>query len=227
RVPGVRGGGPERGAGRSAVGAGRDAAAAPGGYYRSGGGDAVVADPATITGSIGVFGGKFSLRGLYEKIGVSRETLSRGRHAAIFSEARPWNDEERAKMRSLMEAFYQDFVSKAAKGRKKTYEEIHEVAQGRVWTGADAQRIGLVDKLGGLDVAIAEAKQRAKIGKDQEVSLVILPERKGFWETLMERQEEGNLESALPRDVRALLSWVSRVNGEAVIARLPFELNVR
>jgi protease IV len=201
--------------------------AASGGYYISMAGDAVIADPATITGSIGVFGGKFSLRGLYEKIGFHREILTRGRHAAIFSEARPWNDEERAKIRSLMEAFYQDFVSKAAKGRKKTYEEIHEVAQGRVWTGVDAQRVGLVDKLGGLDVAIAEAKQRAKIGKDQEVSLVILPERKGFWETLMERQEEGNLESALPRDVGALLSWVSRLNGEALIARLPFELNIR
>src|SRR5262249_12040772 len=126
-----------------------------------------------------------------------------------------------------MEAFYQDFVSKAAKGRKKTYEEIHEVAQGRVWTGAEALKVGLVDKLGGLDVAIAEAKQRAKIGKDQEVSLVILPERKGFGDTLMARQEEGNLEAALPRAVRALLSWLSRVNGEALFARMPFELNVR
>jgi protease-4 len=201
--------------------------AASGGYYISMAGDALVADPATITGSIGVFGGKFSLRGLYDKIGINREILVRGKHAALFTEYRPWNDEERAKIRGLMEAFYEDFVSKAAKGRKKTYEEIHDVAQGRVWTGAEAHRIGLVDKLGGLDVALAEAKQRARIAKDQDVVLVILPERKGFWETLMERQEEGNLETALPADARSLLAWVSRLNGDGLLARLPFELTIR
>ena len=95
-----------------------------------------------------------------------------------------------------MTAFYDDFVGKAAQGRGKTWEEIHAVAQGRVWTGTEALAQGLVDKLGGLDVAVESAKLRAKIGKGQEVSLVVLPERKGWLETIMERQDEDPDEEA-------------------------------
>jgi protease-4 len=209
--------------------------AASGGYYIAMGGDEIVAQPGTITGSIGVFGGKFSLRRLYDKIGVSRETLLRGKHAALFSDYKPWDAEERAKVESLMVAFYEDFVGKAAQGRKKTRDEIHEVAQGRVWTGAEALEHGLVDKLGGLDVALESAKTRAKIAKGQEVALVVLPERKGWFETLMERQEEdpeGAAEGArlvrvLPRDLRSLLEAAVALSDRGPIARLPFELRVR
>jgi protease-4 len=155
------------------------------------GSHAIVAQPGTITGSIGVFGGKMSLRGLYDKIGLSKEILARGEHAALFSDYRPWTEEERGRIRALMVAFYEDFLQKAAKGRGKTRDQVHEVAQGRVWTGVDAKRIGLVDYLGGLDVAIAIAKERAHIAKDQDVRLVELPERKGLLETILERQEDG------------------------------------
>ncbi|HET7746266.1 MAG TPA: signal peptide peptidase SppA, partial [Vicinamibacteria bacterium] len=136
--------------------------AASGGYYIAMGSDAIVAQPGTITGSIGVFGGKFTLRGLYDKLGISKEVLVRGRHADIFSEYRPWDDEEKAKFRGLMVSFYDDFIRRAAEGRRKTPPEIDAVAQGRVWTGAEALRHGLVDRLGGLDVALAIAKERAK-----------------------------------------------------------------
>ena len=90
-----------------------------------------------------------------------------------------------------MVAFYQDFVTHAAEGRKKSFEDIDAVAQGRVWTGTEALSHGLVDRLGGLDVALGLAKERARIGKDQDVNLVVLPERKGFLETILERQEDG------------------------------------
>lgn len=200
--------------------------AASGGYYIAMGSDAIVAQPGTITGSIGVFGGKFSLRGLYDKIGLSKEILTRGEHAALFTEYRPWSDEERKRIRALMVAFYDDFIAKAAKGRRKQPDEVHAVAQGRVWTGAEAKRIGLVDHLGGLDVALAVAKERAKIAKDQDVKLVELPERKGLFETLLERQEEG-VETVLPRDLRAMLRLGALLRDGQPLARLPFDLTIR
>jgi protease-4 len=200
--------------------------AASGGYYIAMGSDAIVAQPGTITGSFGVFGGKFSLRGLYDKIGLSKEILTRGEHAALFSEYRPWSDAERQRIRALMVAFYDDFVAKAAKGRRKQPDEVNAIAQGRVWTGAEAKRIGLVDHLGGLDVALAVAKERARIGKDQDVRLVELPERKGLFETLLERQEEG-VETVLPRDLRAMLRLGTLLRDGQPLARLPFDLQVR
>ena len=200
--------------------------AASGGYYISMGSDAIVAQPGTITGSIGVFGGKFSLRGLYDKLGISKEILVRGENAALFSEYRPWSDQERKRVRAMMVAFYDDFIAKAAKGRGKKPDEVHAIAQGRVWTGAEARRIGLVDQLGGLDVALALAKERAHIGKDQEVRLVELPERKGLLETLLERQEEG-AETMLPRDLRAMFRLGTLHRDGQPLARLPFDLQIR
>lgn len=201
--------------------------AASGGYYIAMNGDAIVAEPGTITGSIGVFSGKFNLRGLYDKVGLTKEIVARGRNATIFSDYQPWSAEEKARMRSLMTSFYGEFVSKAAAGRKKTVEEIDRVAQGRVWTGAEALKVGLVDRLGGLDVALALAREKAKIGKDEELNLVVLPERKGFFEMLMERQEEGVSERLLPSELRAMAGWAARLSGQGPIARMPFELQVK
>jgi protease-4 len=199
--------------------------AASGGYYVAMGSDGIVAEPGTITGSIGVFGGKFSLQGLYDKVGISKEVLTRGRHANLFSSYRPWSDEERARIREMMVSFYKDFVTKAAEGRHKTYEDVDSLAQGRVWTGAEAQRNGLVDRLGGFAVALELAKEKAKIGKGEEVRLLILPERKSIFEQLLERQDDG-LQTALPADVRALLRWAAMLGDGQPLARLPFEVRV-
>jgi protease-4 len=202
--------------------------AASGGYYIAMAGDAIVAQPSTITGSIGVFGGKFTLRGLYEKIGITKEILTRGRNADLFSEYRPWDEEERAKFRGLMVSFYEEFIKKAAEGRKKTYQDVDAVAQGRVWTGTEALRHGLVDKLGGLDVAVDLAKERAKIAQGQEVNLVVVPERKGLLETILERQEEEVGESTmLPREMRDFLRWARYLGDGQLAARLPFDLKIR
>jgi protease-4 len=200
--------------------------AASGGYYISMSSDAIVAQPATITGSIGVFGGKFSIHGLYEKLGITKEILARGERAAMFSEYRPWTDDERDRIRTLMVSFYRDFVGKVAHGRKKSYEDVDAVAQGRVWTGSDALQHGLVDRLGGMDVALALAKEKARIALDQEVNVVILPERKGFFDLLVERQEEGALD-AVPSDARVLLRWVRLLGDSQILARLPFDLKIR
>ena len=204
--------------------------AASGGYYIAMGADGIVAQPGTITGSIGVFSGKFSLRGLYDKIGITKEILTRGEHSAIFTEYRPWTPDERARIRGLMEGFYTTFVTKAAQGRSRTFEQIHAVAQGRVWTGKEALDHGLVDRLGGLETAVAMAKERAKIAPGQEVNLVVLPEHKGFLETLMERQEDASdaqVESRLPRDLASLVRW-GRILGDGTpLARLPFDVRIR
>jgi protease-4 len=200
--------------------------AASGGYYVTIGSSAIVAQPATITGSIGVFSGKFSLRGLYDKLGVTKEILTRGAHASLFTSYRPWTDEERSRIRSQNVAFYEDFVRKVAEGRGKSYEAIDELAQGRVWTGADAFQRGLVDRLGGLEDAVAIAKEKARIGKEQDVSIVVLPARKGFLDMLWQRQEDEVAARALPVDVRALLRWMSQAF-DGPMARLPFYLDVR
>src|SRR4029079_3400913 len=147
--------------------------------------------------------------------------------ADLFTEYRPWTDEERGKIRELMTDFYKEFVTKAAEGRHRTYDQVHEVAQGRVWTGQEALAHGLVDKLGGVDVALQVAKEKAHIGKDQEVRLVVLPERKGLLETLLERQEEGVETRLLPPDLSAVLRWARVLGDGRPTARLPFDLRVR
>jgi protease-4 len=205
--------------------------AASGGYYIAMGADAIVAEPGTITGSIGVFSGKFSLRGLYGKIGLSQETVQRGRNATVFSEWAPWTDEQRARVRELNEAFYRTFVAKAAEGRKKKPEEIEAVAQGRVWTGEEAVAAGLVDGLGGLEAAVGIAREKARIPRGQDVRLVVLPQRKGLFETLLDRQDEDVVARAAGRTLgpaaASFLRWATALGDRGPIARIPFELAVR
>jgi protease-4 len=202
--------------------------AASGGYYIAMAGDVIVAEPGTITGSIGVFGGKFTLRGLYDKLGISKEIVTRGKSAALFSDYRPWDDEERARIRAMMESFYRDFVGRVAEHRGKTYDEADALAQGRVWSGAEARQHGLVDRLGGLETAIGVAKEKAGIAPAQDVALVVLPARKGLFDMLFERQEDAEIAAAraLPAEARALLRWAAGTSA-GPIARLPFDLRVR
>ncbi len=200
--------------------------AASGGYYVAMGADAIVAEPGTITGSIGVFGGKFSLRGLYDKVGLSKEIVARGRNAALFTDYRPWTEDERAHVHGLMAAFYREFVSKVAERRGRSYEEIDAVAQGRVWSGSEAATRGLVDRLGGLEEAVALAKERAHIAAGEEVALQVLPEPRGFWELLSNPDEQLTETRLLPAEARRMLAFALRA-GSGPLARLPYDLRVR
>lgn len=202
-------------------------AAASGGYYVAMNADAIVAQPGTITGSIGVFSGKFALGGLYEKLGLSHETVRRGRNAGVFSTWEPWTDEERARIRGLNESFYRTFVSKAAEGRNRSPEEIDGVAQGRVWTGEQALENGLIDRLGGLHSAVDVARERAGIAPGRPVRLVVLPERKGLIATLLQRREADVTAGLLGPEARPLVEWVRRLSGQGPLARLPFHLEIR
>ncbi len=202
--------------------------AASGGYYVAMGADEIVAEPGTITGSIGVFGGKLSFSGLYEKIGIRTETVHRGESAGMFSDSRPWTEAEMARLHGLLAAFYDTFLAKAAEGRRRTTEDIHAVAQGRVWTGRDALAHGLVDRLGGLDTAIRAARERAKIAPNENVSVIVVPAPKTFFETVMQRQDDEVELRLLTPELRAVARWaqVLGTSGQPV-ARLPFELSVR
>jgi protease-4 len=161
--------------------------AASGGYYIALPAEVIVAQPSTLTGSIGIFGGKIVTGGVYEKLGANIGSTSIGKNAEINSPARPFNAGELRKLQEQLQAFYDQFVEKVAQSRHTSPEKIDQVAQGRVWTGRQAKENGLVDVLGGLDTAVAIAKQRAKLAPDTEVELVVYPPRKSFYEIVTEQ----------------------------------------
>jgi protease-4 len=179
--------------------------AASGGYYIAMPAQVIVAQPSTLTESIGIFGGKFVTGGVYEKLGARIESTSIGKHAEINGPARPYNAEELAKLQEQLQSFYDQFVEKVAESRHSTPEKIDALAQGRVWTGRQAKQNGLVDELGGLDRAVAIAKQRAKIAAESDVELVVYPPRKSFYELLSD-QFSGSSESAQSAAISAWLS---------------------
>jgi protease-4 len=168
---------------------------ASGGYYIAMPAQVIVAQPATLTGSIGIFGGKIVTGGTYEKLGAHIDSTSIGKNAEMDSPVRPFNADEVKKLQEQLQAFYDSFVEKVAQSRHTTPEKIDAIAQGRVWTGQQAKENGLVDSLGGLDAAVAIAKQRAKLAADTEVELVVFPPRKSFYELLTD-QFSGSTEQA-------------------------------
>jgi protease-4 len=180
--------------------------AASGGYYIAMPAQVIVAQPSTLTGSIGIVGGKFVTGGVYEKLGARIESTSIGRHAEINSPARPYNPEELKKLQEQLQAFYDQFVEKAAESRHMQPEKIDAIAQGRVWTGRQAKQNGLVDQLGGLDRAIAVAKERARIPLESDVELVVYPPRKSFYELVSEQFSGSSEQMAVGRWMAANLT---------------------
>jgi protease-4 len=161
--------------------------AASGGYYISMPAQVIVAQPGTLTGSIGIFGGKVAIGDTLAKVGITTETVQSGRNAALSSPFTPFTEDQRARLMAYMETFYDGFVAKAAQSRHTTPDRINAVAQGRVWTGRQAREHGLVDELGGLDRAITIAKARAGIPADEEVELVSYPPRRTLYEALAQQ----------------------------------------
>jgi protease-4 len=171
--------------------------AASGGYYMAMTGDPIVSYPATLTGSIGVVFGKPNLRGLYEKLGISKDAIQRGRHAGIDSDYTPLTPDERQLLQTGIDESYEDFVRKVAAARHRTVAEIEPVSQGRVWLGSQAKPRGLVDQMGGLDRAIELLKQRAKIPANEQVSISIYPGRQNLFDVLMKRSQEDVVQAKL------------------------------
>ncbi|MFQ6032806.1 MAG: signal peptide peptidase SppA, partial [Candidatus Zixiibacteriota bacterium] len=155
--------------------------AGSGGYWISCAADTIVSLPGTYTGSIGVISGKFSLQGLYEKIGFTVEVIKRGKHADFYTTTRQFTDEERKVVKRQIKEFYDEFVQKVADGRRMSFEEVDAIAQGRVWTGRQAKGNGLVDELGGLNLALAIAKEKAGIPQEVKVEILALPRGKRWF----------------------------------------------
>jgi protease-4 len=194
--------------------------AASGGYYIALGGDAIVAQPGTLTGSIGVYTGKFVTTGSLDKLGANIESTSNGKHAEIYSPDRRFTPDERKKIQESMQLVYDQFIERTAAARHMPPEKVDEVAQGRVWTGEQARQIGLVDEIGGLYKAIDLAKQRARIAADEEVQFVVYPKRRSFYEVLAEEIQSplGRLRTAHAAD--ALLQILGPRERKALAAVL-------
>ena len=171
--------------------------AASGGYYMAMSGDTLVAYPGTMTGSIGVVFGKANIHGLYDKLGITKDSVSRGRFARIASDYQSLSDTEKTKLREDIDAEYEDFVGKVAAARKKPASVIEPLAQGRVWLGDQAKANGLVDELGGLDRAIELIKAKSGIPAGNKVSLVLYPAKRTVFDLLFRPNPDAEADAML------------------------------
>jgi protease-4 len=197
--------------------------AASGGYWIASPADKIVADPNTITGSIGVLIGKMNVSGLYNLLGISTDYVATSDNATLFSSQQNFTPTQQEYIEKSMHETYNEFVKGVAEGRKMSVEAVDKIGKGRVWSGAQAKGLGLVDELGGADRAVEVAKQLAHIPASDSVRIVRLPEEKTFFEQLFEREKEQMRQSeSLEATIQHILSTM-----EPVQARLPYELHIK
>jgi protease-4 len=183
--------------------------AASGGYFMAMNGDPIVAYRGTETGSIGVVFAKPNLHGLYDKLGITKDNVSRGRFALSESDYQSLTPVEREKLRAMIDSDYEDFVSKVAAARKKPFAAIEPIAQGRVWMGDQAKANGLVDELGGIDRAIELVKQKAGIPVTDKVALVIYPAKRSILDYLWRNDPDAGADAILSRlGLTPLRAWL-------------------
>jgi protease-4 len=202
--------------------------AASGGYYISCAADSVISGKNTITGSIGVFFRSAYSNGFFEKLGISFDEVKTHEHADMFSITRPYTGEEIQYLQRSIDATYSTFLNRVSAGRNMSYNAVDAIAQGRVWSGTDALKVGLVDSYGGLNEAVLAAKKLA--GDERTYSLVELPQQETTLEKLVkDLSGESKFESALNSmgfnkstiaEVKQLLTL------KGMVAVLPFTLSV-
>jgi len=199
-------------------------AAASGGYFMAMSGDPIVAYPGTETGSIGVVFAKPNLHGLYDKLGITKDYVSRGRFALSESDYQSLSPVEREKLRAMIDSDYEDFVSKVAAARKKPFAAIEPIAQGRVWLGDQAKANGLVDELGGIDRAIELVKKKAGIPVTDKVGLVIYPARRSILDYLWRADQDAGAEAMLSRlGLAPLRPWLRG----GMLRMMPFSIEFK
>jgi protease-4 len=198
--------------------------AASGGYWIAAPARKIVADPGTITGSIGVLIGKFNVSGLYALLGMSTDSVATSDNATMFSAQQNFTPAQRAYIQKSLNDTYADFTKGVAQGRKMTVEAVDKIGKGRVWSGVQAKEIGLVDELGGLDRAIEIAKQLSNIPAGESVHIVRYPEEKSFFEQFLQRQKDNNMSES-----QSLESMINHILSQMdpVQARMPYELRIR
>jgi protease-4 len=210
--------------------------AASGGYWISAYGDRIFAEPTTITGSIGVFGIQFDVKKLANDFGLTFESVKTGKFADALTITRPKTPEELAVLQNLVDWIYGEFVTKVADARKIKRETVEEIAQGRVWSGAEAKKLGLVDEIGGLDAAIKYAASKANLGTNYR--LLEYPQKKELAEAIAELFEKfspdsraaarGDVVEKITERLKTELSTLRTFNDpKGVYARLPIDLSIR
>lgn len=197
--------------------------AASGGYWIAMSANKIVAEPNTITASIGVIFGKLNISGLYQLLGLSTDSVSTSENASLFSFQQNFTPSQREAVQKLMNDIYANFTHGVAENRKMKIEEVNKIAKGRVWSGLQAKSLGLIDELGGLERAVAVAKQLSGIPASRTVRLEWYPREKTLFEWILERNrgEEARVSS--------LQDIVRKIAGadEPIQARTPFELIIR
>jgi protease-4 len=200
--------------------------AGSGGYWIAMSAHKIVAQPQTWTGSIGVVWGKPNFQRLYEKLGISGERLTFGKKADIFSTFRRWTDEERELIKNEMFWTYDQFLTKVAEGRNMSKEDVDNLGKGRVWTGAQAKELGLVDELGGLSEAIQLAKELAGIPAEERVRLDVQPKKVSFIDMFLGRQWIKSSLGIHPK-IDEMLSALKVLEREQIWAIMPFWLSLQ
>ncbi|HEX7502293.1 MAG TPA: signal peptide peptidase SppA [Acidobacteriota bacterium] len=181
--------------------------AASGGYWITLSAQKIFAQPQTITGSIGVISGKFVLKGLYDKIGINKEIVKTSEFAGMYSDYQPFSENEKQKVLGDMQRIYDEFLRKVANNRKMTVDEVDKIARGRVWSGKAALKLHLIDGLGGLNDALAEARKLARIPASEKIGVRIYPQKKTFWDLIADLTD---VKAENPLDIRARLEVYKR-----------------
>lgn len=202
--------------------------AASGGYYISCAADYIVADPTTLTGSIGIFGIIPNVKGLTDKLGINFDVVKTNTFADMGTLGRGLNSDEKALMQMYIENGYNLFISRCAQGRKMSKEAIEKIAQGRVWTGIEAKGIGLVDELGGLDRALEVATEKAKL---ENYTVMNYPEKEDFFTALLNKKSGGYIHDQLKNEFGEYYTGFNFIKklteADALQARLPFEIALK
>jgi protease-4 len=202
--------------------------AASGGYYVAAPADKIVAEPATLTGSIGVVGGKIVIAGLLDKLGITTDSVERGANSGMFSTSQDFSPQAHQHLVDEIDTTYRGFKDRVATGRHMTAEAVEAAAKGRVWTGEDAMKLGLVDALGGYDTALALARKSANLSADAPIDVVVYPRERGLAALLLERltdrdDDTGAPSAALQKIVatlQVLATALDTVSGEPGILRM-------
>jgi protease-4 len=196
--------------------------AGSGGYYVAMAAHKIVAQPGTITGSIGVLSGKLVTNGFWDKLGLNFDAVHAGQNALMWSSDQPFTEAEWTRFRASLDAVYQDFTSKVAAGRNLPKEKVLEVAKGRIWTGEDAKGLGLVDELGGYATALRLVKQAANIGENESIRLQVFPAEKTLIQALLdegpERSTGARMEATLAKalkEIQPLVRQARMLEGSA------------
>ncbi len=204
--------------------------AASGGYFMAVTGDPILAYSNTLTGSIGVITAKPNLHGLYDKLGISKELLTRGRFAALDSDYKPLDEAERAKLAESVQATYKGFIHRVAAGRHRTDSDIAQIAEGRVWLGSQAKERGLIDQIGGLDRAVEVIREKAKLPPGEKVALVPYPPRRSLFDVLMNRSDPPSLAEMQMSVIANRISgirWIRPALEGGTLALMPYSVDVK